>query len=298
MSSGIVLVDKPAGISSAAVVATVKRRLELDKAGHAGTLDPMATGLLVCLTGSSTRLATYAEHGHKIYSGSIRLGLTTDTDDITGQVLTESRDIPPASAVIERSRDFVGRIEQTPPRVSAIKVNGRRSYELAREGKDAELKPRTVEVFSLAIEPRSANEFHFVIECTRGTYIRSIARDLGVALGCGGCLASLRREASQPFEVSEARPLDQITREDLRSWCDLFPDALRIPVESHSAQRLHSGDLRALAGLVEELRRRSDYAALPDRAIYLDGVSQEARGLLVREDGQWRFAVNVEGVTK
>lgn len=293
VQSGLLLVDKPAGMSSAAVVGAVKRRFSYEKVGHAGTLDPMATGLLVCVVGAATRLASYAEGGRKTYSGTIRLGLVTDTDDITGATLESSGEIPHAVTVIEASRELVGNIMQTPPRVSAVKVAGKRAYARARAGEDLRLEPRPTTVYRFDIEALSTHEYRFEIDCSKGTYIRSIARDLGAKLGCGGCLASLRREGSEPFDVSDAKPLDDLTGSDLRPWGDLFPGVLRVEVPTSVAARLRGGDTRELGAVAERLRTLTDSTSLPVRAIYSDASSGEELGLLLRQDGRWRFGVNV-----
>lgn len=213
----VILLNKPAGISSAKAVAILKKRLNLKKIGHAGTLDPFATGLLVCLSDKSTKLADNFQGGYKVYSGTIKLGIATDTEDITGTVISTSDKIPTADQIRQVSRQFVGLIKQTPPAISAIKVNGKRSYQLARSGQAVELKEREVEVFSFEI-PKIENEIvHYLIKCSKGTYIRAIARDLGLALGCGACVNTLCREESFPFKLQQAKEIDLIIENDLIS---------------------------------------------------------------------------------
>ena len=214
--SGILLLDKGQGLTSARAIEKVKRKLSLKKIGHAGTLDPMATGLLVCLINRATKIASLVGAGQKVYSGTIRLGLVTSTDDITGDVVAESEEIPPFPAIYEAWRSFEGEIGQVPPSISAIKVNGMRSYALVRDkGIIPELKARTIQIASFDLSPVDERELSFRIACSSGTYIRSIARDLGALLGCGGTLSSLRRDASAPFRVEEAKTIEEIQLTDL-----------------------------------------------------------------------------------
>lgn len=214
--SGFFLMDKGPGISSARAIAQLKHSLGIRKIGHAGTLDPPATGLLVCLVNDATRLARQIEGGDKIYSGSILFGVSTSTDDSTGEVLARSEAIPSFKEIEEAATRFVGEIEQIPPSVSAVKKDGERAYKIARRGEAVELKPRKVVIHSLKLKPLSANEVAFEIHCTKGTYIRAIARDLGKIFGCGACSSSLRRDGSAPFSVNDAKTVDQL------SWGDLI----------------------------------------------------------------------------
>ncbi len=203
---GLLLIDKPEGPTSHQVVATVRRLTGQRRIGHAGTLDPMASGLLPLVLGRATRLVRFLPHSPKVYEGRLRLGLSTSSDDTTGDVLTRHDGAPPApDDVLRAARRFRGRFEQTPPAVSARKVGGQRMYRLARQGRPVEAPPREVEVFRLDLEPtEDALEWSFVAEVSAGTYIRAIARDLGRALGTGGALSALRRTAIGPLSVSDA----------------------------------------------------------------------------------------------
>lgn len=213
--NGILLLDKERGITSAKAIAQIKHKLSLSKIGHAGTLDPMATGLLVCMIGKATKLASRFEGGAKIYSGVFLFGRTTDSDDVTGRTLSES-DARPALEFVNSVRNrFIGTIEQLPPAVSAIKIGGVRAYEIARRGEAPQLKPRPVTIFSFESELRSPSELWFRIRCSKGTYIRSIARDMGEILGCGACLQELRREGSEPFSISQAKKVSEIGIQDI-----------------------------------------------------------------------------------
>jgi tRNA pseudouridine55 synthase len=220
VSSGILLVDKPGGITSHDVVSRVRRALGTRKVGHAGTLDPMATGLLILGVDSSTRLLTYLVGLGKQYTATIRLGQSSTTDDADGE-LSEPVD---ATGITHAQLDtaiaaLTGEIAQVPSTFSAIKVDGRRSYERARSGEEVALAARTVTVsrFEVLAERRAAPflDLDVVVECSSGTYIRALARDLGAALSVGGHLTALRRTAVGPFAITDAVPADAITAESV-----------------------------------------------------------------------------------
>ena len=251
--TGIILLDKPAGISSAKAIAQVKYKLKLDKIGHAGTLDPFATGLLVCLLGRATKLADYAEKGEKVYTGIIQFGIATDTDDLTGKIIKESA-VPVNFDSLEKiiAEKFSGVIEQYPPRVSAIKINGERAYKLARAGEDFEVPKRKVQIHEFSAKILSANQLSFRIKCSVGTYIRSIARDLGECLNACACLAELRRESSHPFAVENATLIENVSAINVLSWECLFPDAGRLEFDEKLCWRLQNGQIQALAEIQSE----------------------------------------------
>lgn len=208
---GILLVDKPAGMTSHDVVARLRRHFHFKKVGHGGTLDPDATGLLIILLGRGTRLSERFMSSDKTYEGVLRLGVTTDTQDASGRVLREG---DPSGVTTERLQAemarFRGDLFQTPPMVSAIKVDGVPLYKLARRGEEIERKPRLIHIYEMPLlnftPPRAA----FRLRCTKGTYVRTICHDLGEALGCGAHLESLRRTASGDFTVEKATPFDQL----------------------------------------------------------------------------------------
>jgi tRNA pseudouridine55 synthase len=209
MSSGILLVDKPQGLTSHDVVARTRRAAGTRKVGHAGTLDPMATGLLVLGINSSTRLLTYLVGLDKEYFATMRLGVSTDSDDADGAVVstTSTRDVTDAAieAGVARLR---GPISQVPSTVSAIKVDGRRAYALAREGEEVVLAARPVTISAFEILDRRGDDLHVRVECSSGTYIRALARDLGADLGVGGHLTALRRTRIGPFSIDDAHELE------------------------------------------------------------------------------------------
>lgn len=216
VSSGLVIVDKPAGWTSHDVVAKIRRLAGTRRVGHAGTLDPMATGVLVVGVEKATRLLGHLAVSQKEYTGTIRLGQTTDTDDADGTVLTSVTARQVSDEEIGRAvAGLTGEISQVPPGVSAIKVAGQRSYRLARAGVAAELAARTVTVSLFAIDGirRSADvvDVDIRVTCSSGTYIRALARDVGAALGVGGHLTALRRISAGPYQVSQARTIEQLT---------------------------------------------------------------------------------------
>ena len=210
--AGILLVDKPGGMTSHDVVARARRALHTKKIGHAGTLDPMATGLLILGVGPATRLLTYLIGLGKTYEATIRLGVATDSDDADGRITgsTDAGHVTDAEIDAGIAR-LTGPISQVPSTVSAIKVDGRRAYDLARAGEDVQLKARDVVVSRFAVLARRPGngviDLDVVVECSSGTYIRALARDLGAGLGVGGHLTALRRTHIGPFAVADAEPV-------------------------------------------------------------------------------------------
>ena len=245
MKHGYFLIDKPVGLSSAAVVAKVKRAIGRLKTGHAGTLDPMATGLLVVVFGSCTKLMNRVQASEKEYQGRILFGRVTDSDDVTGATISESSNVPEFPVIVRAAESFVGRIMQAPPRISAVKIGGERSYELARAGEDVAPQPREVTVNEFKLEPYSLTEVRYRVRCSKGTYIRSLARDLGAALGCGGCLSEIRRTANGCFSVNDAVTLEGVSLNVAKSWWTLFPGAKTVEISPQLLRRLVNGDTTA-----------------------------------------------------
>lgn len=203
---GLLLIDKPAGPTSHDIVSWVRRATGQRRVGHTGTLDPPASGLLVLALGRATRLIRFLPDAPKVYEGTLALGLTTETDDLAGEVLERARGpLPPFEAVRAAAAGFVGKQPQIPPAVSARKVGGERLYRLARRGRSVDAPATEIEIFSLELGPGTADDrISFRTEVSKGTYIRSLARDLGKRLGCGGALAELRRTAIGPFDLAGA----------------------------------------------------------------------------------------------
>ena len=210
---GALLVDKPVGPTSHDVVDAVRRQFQLRKVGHCGTLDPNATGLLVLVLGRATRLSERLMSDDKVYEGILRLGESTTTYDAQGE-LTHSLPVPPLTLdqLNEVAQTFVGDQMQLPPMVSAVKQNGVPLYKLARKGIEVERKERFIHIYTFQISQYSAPDAHFRVACTKGTYVRTLAHDLGQKLGCGAHLASLRRLVSGKFDVAQALPLDAVLR--------------------------------------------------------------------------------------
>ena len=207
---GIVIVDKPQGWTSQDVTAKLRGVFQTRRIGHGGTLDPMATGVLPVFVGRATRGVEFFEHADKVYETVLRLGLTTDTEDITGTVLTEQDAFVTGSMVEEVLAKFRGDILQVPPMYSAIKVNGQKLYDLARKGKEVERQPRPVTIHELILLGMEADGIHLRVHCSKGTYIRTLCKDIGEALGCGGCMAALRRVKAGSYTAEEAVPLAEL----------------------------------------------------------------------------------------
>lgn len=209
--SGWLVVDKPAGLTSTAVVNKVRWALQAKKAGHAGTLDPAATGILAVALGEATKTVPYVTDALKAYRFLVRLGQATNTDDTEGQVIATSDDRPSDEEIKAALGGFVGDILQVPPKFSAVKIDGQRAYKLARDGEDVEIAPRPLWVEELMMTDRpNANHVELEMVCGKGGYVRSIARDLGEALGCLGHVSTLRRIWSGPFEAADGLSLEQI----------------------------------------------------------------------------------------
>ena len=207
--TGVLVIDKPAGITSHDVVARVRKILRQRQVGHFGTLDPFATGVLPVSVGKATRFAQFYLKSRKAYEGSIRFGFPTDTYDATGEPTSEPIPVALEASVLEgHFRQFTGRLLQTPPPFSAKRVRGVRAYELARQHKPVNLTPVEVEIYALELLSFEGEQVHFAVECSGGTYVRSLAHDLGQKLGCGAHLAGLRRTAVAEFRENRAVTLE------------------------------------------------------------------------------------------
>lgn len=229
-TSGILLLDKPSGVTSARAVRSVGHKAGGLKCGHIGTLDPMATGLLVVLVGNAVKLVSYYQAGAKRYVGELTFGAATDTDDAEGE-LVESCDVPAdlGAKIAKALGGFTGTILQRPPRYSAVKVNGRRLHQRARRGEKVAAPEREVTIHRLSVLEASKNKVVLDVECGSGTYIRSLARDLGETLGSAAHLSSLRRLESAPFSVENAVQLDDILRGEVELQQCLLPVEQHLP---------------------------------------------------------------------
>ena len=207
---GIVIVDKPQGWTSQDVTAKLRGVFQTRRIGHGGTLDPMATGVLPVFVGRATRGVEFFEHADKVYETVLRLGITTDTEDITGTVLTQRDAFVTGEMAENVLEQFRGEILQVPPMYSAIKINGQKLYDLARKGKEVERQPRQITIHELKLLGMDAEGIHLRVHCSKGTYIRTLCKDIGQALGCGGCMAALRRTAAGNFTAEQAVPLREL----------------------------------------------------------------------------------------
>ena len=205
--NGIVIVDKPRDWTSQDVTARLRRVFNTRRIGHGGTLDPMATGVLPVFVGRATRGVEFFEHAEKTYEAVLRLGIATDTEDITGTVL-ESKPVDLTEQdFLNILSQFRGEIQQIPPMYSALKVNGQKLCDLARQGKTVERKPRTITVYKLDCLEFTGETARLLVHCSKGTYIRTLCKDIGEALGCGGCMEALRRVTAGEYTIDEAVPL-------------------------------------------------------------------------------------------
>ncbi len=253
---GVLLLDKPLGLSSNAALQRAKRLYNADKAGHTGTLDPLATGLLPICFGDATKFAHALLDADKTYVAVVCLGVTTTTGDAEGEVVA-TRPVTAGARDVEGVLDrFIGRIAQVPPRYAALKHEGRRYYEYARQGVEIERPARAVEIRALALQAWGANEFEVRVQCGKGTYIRALAEDIGAALGCGAHLRALRRTASGAFVLADALTLDELQQRSTaaRDAALLPVDALvtgltRLDLDRGAALRLANGQPLAQAGV-------------------------------------------------
>ena len=208
--NGIVIVDKPAGWTSQDVTARLRRVFNTRRIGHGGTLDPMATGVLPVFVGRATRGVEFFEHAEKSYEAVLRLGITTDTEDITGTVL-QCREANITRETLEAALEaFRGEILQVPPMYSALKVDGQKLCDLARKGREVERKPRPITIHELELLNLEGSLARLRVRCSKGTYIRTLCKDIGEALGCGGCMEALRRTSAGEYTIDEAVPLETL----------------------------------------------------------------------------------------
>ncbi len=250
MFSGILLIDKPEGVTSFEVVRRARKALGIRKIGHLGTLDPMATGLLPLCLLEATKLVPYLMPEPKVYRAKVRLGVTTDTQDATGAVVARCEALPAPEQVYQAAAAFVGEVTQVPPMYSALHCRGERAYRLARRGEVVDLPPRTVTIYELTVDEVAIPEFTMTVKCSQGTYVRTLAKDIGDALRCGAHLAALRRLAVGAFRVEEAldlAALSELGREELEPriipLAQCLPGMRPVEVGPAEARRLRQGQL-------------------------------------------------------
>lgn len=245
--NGIVIVDKPQGWTSQDVTARLRRVFNTRRIGHGGTLDPMATGVLPVFVGRATRGVEFFEHAEKVYETLLRPGISTDTEDITGTVLKQQEvrlSAEDVEAVLPR---FRGEILQIPPMYSALKVNGKKLYELARKGKEVERAPRPITIHELTFLGFENGGIRLRVHCSKGTYIRTLCKDIGEALGCGGCMEQLRRISAGSYSAEEAVPLQTLLETDtpqqyLRPVDSMFTDLPSVTLTQNQEKRCRNGN--------------------------------------------------------
>ena len=227
--NGIVVVDKPQGWTSQDVVSKLRGVFKTRRIGHGGTLDPMATGVLPVFVGRATRGVEFFEHADKTYEAVLQLGVSTDTEDITGTVLEEKPVSVTQAELLAVLENFRGEIQQVPPMYSALKVNGQKLYDLARKGVEVERKSRTITIFKLECLSFDGVCANLLVHCSKGTYIRTLCKDIGDALGCGGCMAALRRVQAGSYTMEQAVSMEELVAAE-------NPEGYLAPVDSLFSQ--------------------------------------------------------------
>ena len=245
--NGIVIVDKPQDWTSQDVTSRLRRVFNTRRIGHGGTLDPMATGVLPVFVGRATRGVEFFEHAEKTYETVLRLGITTDTEDITGTILTEQPVSVSEDDILQILPQFRGEILQVPPMYSALKVNGQKLYDLARKGKEVERQPRPITIHELTFLGFCEDGIRLRVRCSKGTYIRTLCKDIGQALGCGGCMAQLRRVSAGEYTIEESVPLQVLLETEnpeqyLRSVDTMFREYPAITLTEKQELRCRNGN--------------------------------------------------------
>ena len=245
--NGIVIVDKPEEWTSQDVVSKLRSVFQTRRIGHGGTLDPMATGVLPVFVGRATRGVEFFEHAEKTYEAVLQLGITTNTEDTTGTVLEEKPVSVTREQFLTALDAFRGEIQQIPPMYSALKVNGQKLYELARKGKEVERKPRTITIHQLECLEFAGNTAKIRVRCSKGTYIRTLCKDIGEKLGCGGCMAALRRVGAGAYTISEATPLTDLVASEnpaqfLQPVDSMFTQYEAVTLTANQEKRCRNGN--------------------------------------------------------
>ena len=245
--NGIVIVDKPQDWTSQDVTARLRRVFNTRRIGHGGTLDPMATGVLPVFVGRATRGVEFFEHAEKTYEAVLRLGITTDTEDITGTVLEQRAVSLTEQEFLDILPKFRGEIQQVPPMYSALKVNGQKLCDLARQGKQVERKPRTITIHRLECLEFTGETARLLVHCSKGTYIRTLCKDIGEALGCGGCMEALRRVTAGEYTIEEAVPLQTLLETEdpeqyLRTVDTMFRNHPSVTLTANQEKRCRNGN--------------------------------------------------------
>jgi len=277
---GWVVLDKPVGMTSTHAVAVVRRMLNAKKAGHAGTLDPLASGLLPLAFGEATKTVPYVVDGEKAYAFTVTFGIETDTDDAEGRIVQKSDARPTEADILAALPRFTGSVTQVPPRYSAIKVDGERAYDLARGGEEVELQPRVVEIHALRLVSFDGQSAMLEAECGKGTYVRAIARDLGRLLGCYGYVTALRRTRVGPFTVADSVPYSALETDPLAVMTALrsvetgLRELTEVPVGGDGPMRLRRGQSVLLRGRDAPAEGETVYATNAGQVIAIGTVER------------------------
>lgn len=284
--SGVLIINKHEGVTSHRIISACRKLFDTSRIGHTGTLDPMATGVLPVLIGRAAKASDYVMAHDKEYLCEMKLGLTTDTEDITGEVLTTCGDIPSEEDVVAACKSFLGKISQVPPMYSAVKIGGRKLVDIAREGGEVERAPREVEIYSLDVKKVSDDTYSILVACSKGTYIRTLCSDIGKKLGCGAVMSSLVRTRTGKFTLADCvtiEELENMTFEDRlklpKPVESLFMDLAEITVPDFYAKLLRGGTelfqkklkVDIAEGQLIRIRNRGEFIALGRGAI-IDGV--------------------------
>ena len=288
MKNGVIIINKEIGPTSQGVVNRVKRLLGVSKAGHTGTLDPMATGVLPVLIGRGVKASEFMLTSDKHYIATLLLGITTDTEDVTGETLTECNDIPDEPAVMEAIASFVGSYMQTPPMYSALKIGGKKLCDLARQGVTVEREAREVTIHSLKAEKINEREYTLDVRCSKGTYIRTLCADIGARLGCGGAMKTLCRASASGFTLEDVHTLTELENmtESEREACvfaveHIFLKHRQVILPDFFAKLAHSGleiylkkiNLDLPLGTLVRLSDKEGFFALGEVLEYADGLA-------------------------
>ena len=282
--NGIVIVDKPQEWTSQDVTARLRRVFNTRRIGHGGTLDPMATGVLPVFVGRATRGVEFFEHAEKTYETVLRLGMTTDTEDTTGTILSESEVSVTQEQVEAVLEQFRGEILQIPPMYSALKVNGQKLCDLARKGREVERQPRPITIHELTLLETGENTLRLRVRCSKGTYIRTLCKDIGQALGCGGCMQELRRTSAGEYTIEEAVPLQELldTQEPekyLRTVDTMFRNYPAHTLTANQEKRCRNGNSFSIALAEGTYRAYSQSGEFLMLAKVEDGVMTTVKSL-------------------
>ena len=275
MPCGIVIIDKPAGWTSQDVAARLRGVFHERRIGHGGTLDPMATGVLPIFVGRATRAVEFFEHAEKEYVAGLRLGVQTDTQDLTGEIVAQRPVSVTREQVQAALEGFLGVQEQLPPMYSAVKIGGKKLYELARQGKTVERKPRQIELLELELLSGENADWQFRVRCSKGTYVRTLCHDIGQALGCGGCMSSLRRTKAGGYGLDRAVTMEEIIAMDDPTACLLPVDSVferlpRVTAHENQLRAIYNGAAIKASGLADGQYRV--YA--PDGTFLMVGLAE------------------------